>query len=132
MLFKVSVLDNSAGISGMNLFGGLLDRCTVHTESYQKSRANKLGLASFQNLSSINELEMDTVSSHPVRFCFCRDSKPDCNYQPDSIQVNREKAFSLQLTAYNHISTPVRAAVDIDLPAIGLISSRYISVQSLY
>ena len=46
----ISALDNSVGISGSNLFGGLLDRCTVHSESREESKritpaglVNKLG-----------------------------------------------------------------------------------------
>ena len=128
--FSISVFitfsDNSAGISGINLYGGLLDRCTVHRESYQKWETNKLGLDSLQNSSNINESQLDTVSSSPVRLCFCRDGQSDCNYQPEPIQVNRGKAFSLQLIAYNHISKPVRAAVDIGSSANGIIAGQYI------
>ena len=122
----ISFSDNFAGISGSNLFGGLFDRCTVHRESYQKTETNKVGLASFQNSSNVNEFQLDTVNSHPVRLCFCRNSLPDCNYQPESIKVNRGKAFLLQLIAYNHISKPIRAAVDIHLSASGLVADRYI------
>ena len=122
----INFSDNSAGVSGSNLFGGLLDRCTVHTELYQKSETNELGLASFQNSSNIDESQLDTVSSSPVRLCFCRDGRPDCDYQPEPIQVNRGKAFSLQLIAHDHISKPVRAAVDIGSSASGIIAGQYI------
>ena len=98
----------------------------MHRKFYQKTETNKLGLAYFKNLCNINESQLDTVNSHPVRLCFCRDSQPDCNYQPESIKVNRGKAFSLQLIAYNHISKPVRAAVDIHLSASGIMADQYI------
>ena len=122
----INFSDNSAGVSGSNLFGGLLDRCTVHTELYQKSETNELGLASFQNSSNIDESQLDTVSSSPVQLCFCRDGRPDCDYQPEPIQVNRGKAFSLQLIAHDHISKPVRAVVDIGSSASGIIAGQYI------
>ena len=57
--------NNSAGSSGRNLFGGLLDRCT---QFCWKNETKKVGLASIQNSSNIN---VSTISSHPVRLCFC-------------------------------------------------------------
>ena len=52
----LSFLDNSAGISGANLFGGLLDRCTMHAKFHQESlKRAELGLDIFQNSSNIDE-----------------------------------------------------------------------------
>ena len=119
----INFSDNFAGISGANVFGGLLDRCTTHTKSYKKSETSMVGLASFQTSSNINESLLDTVSSHPVRLCFCRDGQPDCDYQPEPIQINRGKAISLQLIAYNHVSKPVRAVVDISSSGGGTVGS---------
>ena len=46
-----SFLDNSAGISGTNLFGGLLDICTMHAKFHQESKSGlkraELGLDIF-------------------------------------------------------------------------------------
>ena len=110
-LVFINISDNSAGVSGPNLFGGLLDRCTVHSEISKKYHMNKLGIISFQNSSNINELQLDTISSHPVRLCFCRDGQPDCNYQPEPIQVNRGKAFSIEFIAYDQVHHAVNASI---------------------
>ena len=60
----INTLDNSAAISGSNLFGGLLDRCRVHSEFPEDEKMNiPAGLASFQRLSNVS---LDTISSHPV------------------------------------------------------------------
>ena len=100
VLFNMS--DNSAGVSGSNLFGGLLDRCTVHNESQMN----------FPNLSNINMSQVDSITSHPVRLCFCRDGQPDCNYQPEPIQVNnQEKIFSVELIAYDQVRHAVNASI---------------------
>ncbi len=127
----LNFVDNFAVFSGANLYGGLLDRCTVHTESYQNSTSNfkvteLLGIATFLSLSSINEMQLDTISSAPVRLCFCQDNQPNCSYQPEPIQVNRGMAFSLQLIAYNHILKPIRATIDIDSSATGKIAGKNI------
>ena len=102
----ISVSNNSAGVSGQNLFGGLLDRCTVHNDGeYQ------IGIMSFLNSSNIDKSQVDTITSHPLRICFCRDGQPDCNYQPDSIQVNRGKNFSVELVAYDQVHRAVNASI---------------------
>ena len=84
-LVFISVSDNSAGLSGSNLFGGLLDSCTVHHQFYLHFKNKFLGIMNFLNSNNIDESELDTVSSHPVRLCFCRNGQPDCNYQPEPI-----------------------------------------------
>ena len=88
--------DNSAGTSGANVFGGYLDRCTTHTESYNKSENSMQGLTSFINSSNINELLLNTISSHPIRLCFCRYGQPDCDYQQEP-KINRGKAVLFNL-----------------------------------
>ena len=96
--------DNSAGVSGSNLFGGLLDRCTVQNES-------KLGIISFENSSNIDKSQLDSITSHPVRLCFCRDGQPNCNYQPEPIQVNRGNLFSVGFIAYDQVHHAVDARI---------------------
>ena len=126
-----SFMDNSAGISGTNLFGGQLDRCTIYAEFHQVSKSEleraELGLAILQSSSDIDESQLDTINSDPVRLCFCRDDQPDCSYQPEPIQVNRRKAFSLKLAAFNHILRPIRADVDINSTASGKIAGQNIN-----
>ena len=110
--------DSSAGVDGSNLFGGLLDRCTVHRsrELFQETDISKsAGLTTFQKSSNITESQLDSISSHPVRVCFCRESQPDCNYQPESIQVDRGKTFPKQLIAYDQVHNAVNATIDCTL-----------------
>ena len=108
-LFFNITSDNSAGVSGSNLFGGLLDRCKVEPQFSQTATS---GLDAFQQLSSIKS---DTISSDPVRMCFCRDLQPDCDYQPEPIQVQRQTAFTVQLIAYDQVNHPINATVESSL-----------------
>ena len=101
----IQTLDNFAGVSGSNLFGGLLDRCKVHPQFMEEPES---GITNFQKLSNIT---LDTVSSHPVRLCFCRHGQPDCSYQPESIQAEKEMMFSLELTTYNQVGHTVNATI---------------------
>ena len=114
-LVFINISDNSAGVSGPNLFGGLLDRCTVHNEI---SKEYQTGIMSFQNSSNINESQLDTISSHPVQLCFCRDGQPDCNYQPEPIQVIRGKIFSVELIAYDQVHHAVNASIQCSLNSL--------------
>ena len=111
----INFSDNSAGVSGSNLFGGLLDRCTVHAEHSQGTQMDKSGVTNFQRLSNISESQLDTISSHPVRVCFCKDSQPDCDYQPVSIQVDRGKTFSIELIAYDQVNYTANATIHCSL-----------------
>ena len=109
-------LDNFVNVSGSVLFGGLLDRCTVNSsvESDKTTIKSSIppGVARFQSLSNITD--MDTVDSHPVRTCFCRDSKPDCKYQP-SLQVQYGKTVKIKFIAYNQVSRAVNATIRCSL-----------------
>ena len=76
----VNFNENEAHISGSNLFGGLLDRCTVSpfAEVYNNEKPTIInGVTYFQILSTLNYSEPLSISSHPVRVCFCRDDQPD-------------------------------------------------------
>ena len=104
----INTSDNSASKSGSNLFGGLLDRCMVHSGIFKEKETYKAGIMSFLDVSNT---DLDSISSQPVRLCFCRDSKPDCNYYPQPIQVNREKSFSVEVIAYDQAHHPVSARI---------------------
>ena len=109
-------LDNFVNVSGSDLFGGLLDRCIVNSSVESDNTTIKSsippGVARFQSLSNITD--MDTVDSHPVRTCFCRNSKPDCKYQP-SLQVQFGTTVKIKLVAYNQVSRAVNATIRCSL-----------------
>ena len=108
---SITFLDNFARFSGSNIFGGLLDRCSVNGILSQDTEIEAIGLVSFLNSSNLIESQLDTVSSHPVRLCFCERGQPDCNYQPELIQINRGKQFSIELIAYDQVFNAVGAII---------------------
>ena len=107
----VNVSDNSADVSGSNLFGGFLDSCIVHSGFSNEYQSTVSGITNFLNSSNINETQLDTITSLPVRLCFCKNGQPDCNYQPESMRASRGKTFSIQFTAYDQVHHPVNASV---------------------
>ena len=108
--------DNTASEQGANLFGGLLDRCipSPFAELYLKQRTRYSGVSYLGNISTITAL--DTISSLPVRICFCNDeSEPDCSYQPPRIKVKKGEAFTVSLVAVDQVNHSVNANISSSL-----------------
>ena len=107
--------DNTATEQGSNLFGGLLDRCIPSplAEVYRNQDIHYSGVTYLQNISNI---ELDSISSQPVRVCFCNsEHKPDCSYQPPTIRVQKGKAFNVTLVAVDQVNHTLEANITISL-----------------
>ena len=103
--------DNFAKERGSNIFGGNLDRCIPNQFSQQSLHklGHKYGLS---YLKSISNVKQDTVSSLPVRVCFCNDiGEPDCSYQPPTINVTRGQMFTLSLVAVDQANHTVASNI---------------------
>ena len=107
-LRDVEVYHNTARLSGPNLYGGLLDRCTLSqfSEAFYKypnlSVGDARGIDHFKNMTGINNF--DSVHSDPVRICFCRQGHPDCAYQPPLIRVKKGKRFPVELVTVDQVN----------------------------
>ena len=107
---------NRATISGSTLFGGLLDRCTASpfAEVYYKYKESSepdpiSGLEYLMTTSNIQS-NLDTISSDPVRLCFCRGDRPDCGYQPRPVQVKKGDNFTIALVAVDQVNQTITNA----------------------
>ena len=68
------------------------------------------GVSYLGNITNITAL--DTISSLPVRVCFCKsESEPDCSYQPPTIKVNKGEAFTMPLITIDQIDHSVDANI---------------------
>ena len=104
--------DNTASEQGADLFGGLLDRCipSPFAGVYSRQRTHYSGVNYLDNISNITAL--DTISSLPVRICFCNnESEPDCSYQPPPIKVKKGEAFTVSLVAVDQVNHSVNANI---------------------
>ena len=107
--------ENTASEQGLNLFGGLLDRCipSPFAEVYQKQRIHYSGAT---YLGSISNIDIDSISSQPVRVCFCNsEHEPDCSYKPSAIRVQKGKAFNVSLVAVDQVNHAVDANITVSL-----------------
>ena len=112
---NIDFSNNTASEQGTNLFGGLLDRCipSPFAEVYLHRRTHYSGVTYLGNISNI---VLDSISSSPVRVCFCnRESEPDCSYQPPPIKVKKGKAFNVSLVAVDQVNHSVDANITSSL-----------------
>ena len=116
MIQNTQFIGNSAKQSGHSLHGGLLDRCTVsfsaevykayyydsHNKiSYPSSRTSISGASNFFNITNAT---LDSISSDPVRICFCKKQYHDCEYKPPTFYVKRGGEFNVSLVAVDQVN----------------------------
>ena len=110
--------ENTASEQGPNIFGGLLDRCipSPFAEVYlEQPRLHYSGATYLGNISNI-DIDNDSISSQPVRVCFCNsEHEPDCSYQPPVIRVQKGKAFNVSLVAVDQVNHTVDANITVSL-----------------
>ena len=106
---------NTASEQGANIFGGLLDRCISSPARAElpwilKSKTPHCGVSCFADIT--NNVALDTISSLPVRVCFCKsDSEPDCSYQPPTFKVKKGETFTVPLVAVDQVNHSVDANI---------------------
>ena len=105
----VTVFENNhAYIAGSDLFGGLLDRCTISPLAAKDSSRTSIidGTSYFLDIGNIEQLV--TISSAPVRVCFCNEDKqPVCGYHPPIINVKKGETFTVSLVAVDQVNRTV-------------------------
>ena len=69
--FQINFENNYASQSRYNLFGGVLDRCTVYSDK-NMFVIEPSGASLFENITNIGNYS--TVSSEPIRVCICRNN----------------------------------------------------------
>ena len=109
----IKFLNNHAQYRGFNLFGGLLDRCTLSPFTNGRGGLKLFnGTNSFKYFQSLSDVsDVKSISSKPVRVCFCRDSTPDCSYQPPPFSIQRGGSFTIQLVAVDQANHSISAKV---------------------
>ena len=106
---NINFLKNDAVSGGHNLFGGLLDRCTV-TSNQNTLNLEPKGLTRFKVMSNLKSY--DTISSRPVRLCICSETMTiECGKWTTSIQVKMNDSFSLYVVAVDQVNKTVAATV---------------------
>ena len=110
---------NSAMEAGNDIYGGLLDRCTLSPIAelvFLEPKAKFFdGLeylnatAHFsQNITNMSDF-YEYISSAPVKVCFCENSTSSCEVEHSTVRVKKGETFTLSLTAVDQVGKPVHA-----------------------
>ncbi len=98
--FHTFMTNNVATMSGADIYGGLLDRCTV---SQNAEYRNGKGLDYINNtIKSSTEL---SISSKPVQVMFCNYS------QSDYIPTKKGHTFKINIMAVDQVGNPMNATI---------------------
>ena len=112
---NMAFFGNTASERGSNLFGGLLDRCvqSSFTELYELDEdIRDQYYSGFNYLQNISNIESHSISSLPVRVCFCTsDGQPVCSHPPPLIEVKKGEAFTVSLVAVDQVNNSVEANI---------------------
>ena len=107
--FIISFDKNQAKYNGQDLFGGLLDRCTIASSSTYQSQLESNGVAKFKSISNITML--DTISSKPVQVCFCENHMRNCSMRSKAVEVKHRDTILLELAAIDQVNHIVIATI---------------------
>ena len=120
----ISFSQNSARISGSTLYGGLLDRCAVSPfadydthSSYDKDRG--VGIAYLKDVSIIDNISDNSISSEPVRVCLCTNNTINCTSQSSHIKIKKGQTFTVSLVAVDQVNHSVNATIQTSLKFSG-------------
>ena len=109
---------NTATEQGANLFGGLLDRCILSqfSEVYKVHVGIPYMYSGVTYLMYISNIASSSISSLPVRVCFCnREAVPDCSYQPSTVNTEKGETFHVLLAAVDQVNHTVGANISCSL-----------------
>ena len=94
-------VNNSAGVRGGVLFGGLLDKCTLSSD---ESALQLFNMSILQG----NDITHHSISSNPTQLCFCNKTEPDCTVvsQLRTIYPGQRVEFSTIAFDQSHSAIP--------------------------
>ena len=104
---------NHAIIRGDDLFGGLLDRCTVVSNA-RPFELKPSGTSLFKEISNL--ASYDTISSKPVKLCLCMHKKnntmePDCSQRRHKVRIKMKNDLPISIAAVDQVNHTIAATI---------------------
>ena len=113
---SIMVYKNTARYSGADLFGGLLDRCrplsvgnTTSNETMNEQFSD--GLTYLHIVSNINGSDTNSITSYPMKVCFCDQGSPNCSLRTLTREIQKGQSFTLSLATVDQIGAPVSGKI---------------------
>ena len=102
---KINSVDGNTTI-----YGGLLDRCIA--QNRYNNRPRLIGIDYMKRVTQNKNIE-NMITSEPVRVCFCRNKKVDCNYAHEPFNVKRGQMFKVSIAAVDQVNHTLDALIFI-------------------
>ena len=120
--FGMAFLNNKAHVEGSDIYGGLLDRCTVNPVAMLLGITKNITvlryirtMTSFNKKSGVNLTNNELaehITSRPVQVCFCSDNKTvDCGAMQKDLSGRRGGTFRLMVTAVDQLQNQVAGTI---------------------
>ncbi len=119
-ILSASLSNNTARYGGNSIYGGLLDRCALSIFSEFRAvypNMNYKNAVSILNVTMSLE-DIDSISSDPVRVCFCEKESLNCNYEHSTIYVRRGHPFNISLIAVDQVLNALPANILVSVSSI--------------
>ena len=136
-LINILFSDNTAHQSGSDIYGGLLDRCTINQNAevvhlypeftnssgfdYVKATTQIEQIIDYNKyyyhtpayfIENISRLDVKTlISSDAVRVEFCLDNVISPNYSHPNVSIKKGEMFTVSLVAVDQVGNPLNATI---------------------
>ena len=111
---NVQFSQNNAIAGGPNIYGGLLDRCTLSPNSEIQLK-NNVSINGLTNLIQISEINKNSISSQPVKVCLCDSGRKNCTLELSPIQVMKGHVFNVSVVAIDQVGHNLNASIHTSL-----------------
>lgn len=131
---QLNFVNNSAGLSGIVLYGGTLDMCRIpvvrdcdivgdmsacHTaEEYIDNSIEVLN--DLSRYTTEDEITSN-ISSDPLRVCFCQNGVPNCSLE-QSVSVVRGRLFTFSVVTVGQGNYTVPSSIRVDVDNVAELS----------
>ena len=106
--------NNTASERGDDIFGGMLHMCRSSFRADGEGINIGDGFTLLRNVSNVDfdNSNISSVSSEPVKICFCRNSTPDCDYSlKNTLNMHRGGTLTISIVAVDQTNTTVPANI---------------------
>ena len=118
--------NNTAKLTGSDIYGGLLDRCSSSISEYSAKKQSgieyiqeKVKFDWAKNKKVTNRKDFyGHISSDPVRVCRCVNATIDCNNTHPPVFTKKGERFILSLIALDQVGKPVHATIISSLKSV--------------
>ena len=120
---RIKFANNTAKLTGSDIYGGLLDRCSINISAKKQSGIEyiqkKVKFEWAENKKVTNRRDFyGHISSDPVRVCRCVNGTIDYNNTHPPVLIKKGERFTLSLIALDQVGKPVHATFISSLKSI--------------